>query len=52
MINILFSPNEIKKLKKCINKQKYSSIDEEKIRNLNRLYSAISGIERKNRIKH
>lgn len=52
MINVLFSPSELKKLKKCINKQKYSSLDKEKIRNLNGLYTAISNIERKNRINH
>lgn len=53
MINVLFSPSELKKLKKCINQQKYSSpMNEEKIRNLNGLYTAISNIERKNRINH
>ena len=52
MINVLFSPSELKKLKKCINQQKYSSSDKEKIRNLNGLYTAISNIERKNRINH
>ena len=52
VINVLFSPSELKKLKKCINKQKYSSSDEEKIRNLNGLHTTISNIERKNRINH
>ena len=53
VINVLFSPSELKKLKKCINQQKYSSpMNEEKIRNLNGLYTAISNIERKNRINH
>lgn len=49
MINVLFSPSELKKLKKCINRQKYSSTDEEKTRNLNNLHSALSGIERRNK---
>ena len=51
MINILFSPSELKKLKECINKQKYSSTDKDEIKNLNNIYSVISCIE-KNNIKH
>lgn len=52
MINVLFSQSELKKLKECINKHKYSSSDKEKIRNLNGFYTSISNIERKNRINH
>ena len=48
MINILFSPSELKKLKECINKQKYSSTDKEEIKNLNNIYSVISCIEKNN----
>lgn len=51
MINVLFSPSELKKLKKYLAKQKINCANEEKKESLNGLYKALSGIERNNAIK-
>ena len=51
MINVLFSPSEIRKLKEHINKQKFYSENvgnKEEIEKLNGLYKALYDIERKN----
>lgn len=45
MINVLFSPSELKKLKKCITEQKQVSTNKTEI---DGLYRAISGIENRN----
>lgn len=45
MINILFSPNELKKLKKCLAQQKKVSTNKTEI---DGLYKSLSGIENRN----
>ena len=51
MINVLFSPSEIKKLKKHLKNQKANCINKEEAESLNGLYKALSGIERNNVVK-
>lgn len=48
MINVLFSPSEIKKLKKHLENQKANCTNKEKIEPLNGLYKALSNIELSN----
>lgn len=48
MINVLFSPSEIKKLKKHIEKQKINCTNKTEIEPLDGFYKALSGIEKNN----
>lgn len=48
MINVLFSPSEIKKLKRHLQKQKVACTNKNEIEPLNGLYKALSNIEKNN----
>lgn len=48
MINVLFSPSEIKKLKKCLENQRSKCINKTEVESLNGLYKALSSVEKNN----